>query len=108
MKNAHHHKHWSNQMLDIYRCIIRRSVTCHLNLKEIVEYQIQLIPSAGGLGMRSPKHYYLASRISAVCNKLDTLQEYFRFDLQPKDQMHITNFDIFLTISSKTLNNVIK
>ena len=78
LKNAPIYKEWLDKFGEIYDYIVN-SITAHINVPEIAKYQIPLSQSKGGLGMRNPRIYYAASKISALNNTIDIIPRFFRF-----------------------------
>ena len=79
LKNTRIYKEWLDKFAEIYDYIVR-SITSHINVPEIAKYQIPLSQSRGGLGMRNPRNYYTASKISALNNTIDIIPRFFRFN----------------------------
>ena len=79
LKNTKVYEEWIEKLGQVYDYIVQSTLS-HINVPEVAEYQIPLSTSQGGLGMRNPRQYYHASRISTLNNKIDIIPRFFRFE----------------------------
>ena len=81
---------WLDKINNIYE-YIRKSIIMHLNYKQTIHYQLSLRQRSGGFGLRSPKIYYIASKITSLSNKIDRMKKHFRFELY--DELNMNDLD---------------
>ena len=63
----------------------------HLNYKNTIQYQLPLKRKLGGFGLRSPNNYYIASKITALSNKIDIVKNYFRFEFYDDSNINLND-----------------
>ena len=81
LKHCDYVDKWMRDMTKMYN-VITSSITSVIQdrHKPTIQWQMSLSQRAGGCGMRSPEHYYPATKISAMSIKEDNIKPYFNFD----------------------------
>ena len=67
-----------NNLESIYQ-FIKRSITAYITYTPTMEFQLHLTQRRGGLGLRNPKTFRPATRITSVFGKSDKVERYFNF-----------------------------
>ena len=70
---------WVDKLEIIYQ-YINDSITAYINYHPTMEFQISMTRKRGGLGLRSPKQFYPATKITSLSNKIDKIKKFFKFD----------------------------
>ena len=79
---------WIEDISQIYDHI-QKSIIQHLNYKDTIQYQLPISRKRGGLGLRNPRNYYIATKISSLSGKVNEIKKYFCFELLENNRMNI-------------------
>ena len=90
LKNAKITNNWLNKMDSLY-FYINKSIVMHLSYNQLIQYQLPLKQKCGGLGLRRPKFYYPATKITALSNKVELIKNFFNFQILNESQLNINN-----------------
>lgn len=82
LKNTRFLSEWFDIINTLYRYIVS-CITKSLNASDLMQHQLYLSQKSGGLGMQPIQEFHVASKITAISDKILLLDRYIKFPLIP-------------------------